>query len=175
MSSNGSNLICFPFVGAVSKWYFTRDKNNLNCPIGLSIRRLFLYHMGSVALGSFLITTLKVPRIVITYFHKKLKGFDNCIARGLLGFCNCCLWILEKCVQYLNRNAYTVIAIEGLDFCPSARIAFTAIVTNALRVTAINSVGDFILFLGKISVAAIGGLTSALLLKVCINTVTSNN
>lgn len=125
--------------------------------------------MGSVALGSFLITTLKVPRIVITYMHKKLKNFDNFVAKALLSCCNCCLWLLEKFVQYLNRNAYTVIAIEGLDFCPSARIAFTAIVTNALRVTAINSVGDFILFLGKISGAAIGGLTAALLLKVSFN------
>ncbi|XP_054158931.1 choline transporter-like 1 [Oppia nitens] len=152
-------------AGAVSQWYFSRDRTQVHCPVGVAIRRLFLYHMGSIAKGSFLITMFKLPRLVLTYMHKKLQGYDNCVARGCLWTCNCILWLIERFIKYLNRNAYTVIAIEGLDFCASAQIAFNAIVTNALRVAAINSVGDFVLFLGKISVAAIAGLTGALLMK----------
>ena len=46
-------------------------------------------------------------------------------------------------------------AIYGYSFCASAKKAFFLILDNALRVAAINSIGDFVLFLGKISTVAI--------------------
>lgn len=52
-------------ASSVAKWYFTRDKKSLKSPICLSIRNLVVYHMGSVALGSFLITLLRVPRYIL--------------------------------------------------------------------------------------------------------------
>lgn len=48
------------------------------------------------------------------------------------------------------QNAYTATAINSTNFCASARDAFLILVENALRVTAINTVGDFVLFLGKV-------------------------
>lgn len=50
----------------------------------------------------------------------------------------------------LFQNAYTATAINSTNFCASARDAFLILVENALRVTAINTVGDFVLFLGKV-------------------------
>ena len=44
--------------------------------------------------------------------------------------------------------------------------SFTTLVNNALRVAAINSVGDFILFLGKIGVMAATGAVGILWFKV---------
>jgi hypothetical protein len=32
----------------------------------------------------------------------------------------CCLWCCEKCLKFLNRNAYIEIAIYGKSFCRSA-------------------------------------------------------
>jgi len=69
--------------------------------------------------------------------------------------CSCCLWCLEKCLKFLNRNAYVTIAITGKSFCAAARSAFATLVLNAGRVAALNSIGDFVLFLGKLSVVAI--------------------
>lgn len=40
----------------------------------------------------------------------------------------------------------------GYNFCKSGQIAFQLLSMNALRVMAINSVGDFVLFLGKVFV-----------------------
>ncbi|KAJ8033653.1 Choline transporter-like protein 3 [Holothuria leucospilota] len=53
-----------------------------------------------------------------------------------------------------SKNAYIEIAIYGYSFCKAAQKAFTVIVSNALRVAAINSVGDFLLLLAKITVTA---------------------
>ena len=41
-------------------------------------------------------------------------------------------------------------AIYGYGFCKSAQKAFTLLANNALRVTAINFVGAFVLFLSKV-------------------------
>lgn len=48
------------------------------------------------------------------------------------------------------QNAYTATAINSTNFCTSAKDAFVILVENALRVAAINTVGDFMLFLGKV-------------------------
>jgi len=111
-----------------------RDRSNLPCPVGRSIRRLVLYHLGSVAFGSFLITILKIPRIILSYVDQKLKQYEEyALVSGMIKCCGCCLWMLDNFLQYLNRNAYSVTAIRGSSFCTSAQVAFQAITSNALR------------------------------------------
>lgn len=56
----------------------------------------------------------------------------------------------------LDECSFLVLsAIYGYSFCHSAKKAFLLIVANALRVATINSLGDFILFLGKLGTVAI--------------------
>uniref|UniRef100_A0AAY4CYM3 Choline transporter-like protein n=1 Tax=Denticeps clupeoides TaxID=299321 RepID=A0AAY4CYM3_9TELE len=138
-------------AGAVVTYYFTRDKGRLPVtPILSSVLRLARYHLGTVAKGSFIITLVKIPRLILMYIHNQLKGKENACARCMVKACICCLWCLEKCLNYLNQNAYAATAINSTSFCTSARDAFVILVENALRVAAINTVGDFVLFLGKI-------------------------
>ncbi|XP_041976580.1 choline transporter-like 1 isoform X2 [Aricia agestis] len=154
-------------AGAVSHWYF-RGPNSHPSPVMYSIGKLLKYHLGSVAKGSFLITLFKIPRLILTYLHAKLsaraeKGSD-CAKCGLK--CGiCCFYCLEKFIRYLNHNAYTIITIERVHFCKAAAKAFSTIVNNALQVATINSVGDFILFLGKCIVTAVTGSIGLILLK----------
>ena len=65
---------------------------------------------------------------------------------GLHIFIQACLCVHSCSVQ----NAYAATAINSTSFCTSARDAFVILVENALRVAAINTVGDFVLFLGKV-------------------------
>ncbi|NP_001153105.1 choline transporter-like protein 1 isoform B [Mus musculus] len=91
-------------AGAVVTYYFTRDKRNLPfTPILASVNRLIRYHLGTVAKGSFIITLVKIPRMVLMYIHSQLKGKENACARCMLKSCICCLWCLEKCLSYLNQ------------------------------------------------------------------------
>ena len=50
---------------------------------------------------------------------------------------------------------FSIKAIYGYSFCKSAKKAFLLIISNDLRVAAINSIGDFVLFLGKICTSAV--------------------
>ncbi|XP_059410697.1 choline transporter-like protein 1 [Carassius carassius] len=151
-------------AGAVVTYYFTRDKSQMPfTPIVTSALRLMRYHLGTVVKGAFIITLVEIPRLILTYIHSQLKGRENGCARCMLKACICCLWCLEKCLTYLNTNAYTATAINSTNFCTSARDAFIILVENALRVAAINSVGDFVLFLGKVlivSCTAFAGILS---------------
>lgn len=153
-------------AGAVVTYYFTRDKRNLPfTPILASVNRLVRYHLGTVAKGSFIITLVKIPRMILMYIHSQLKGKENACARCVLKSCICCLWCLEKCLNYLNQNAYTATAINSTNFCTSAKDAFVILVENALRVAAINTVGDFMLFLGKVLIVCSTGLAGIMLLN----------
>ncbi|XP_076001915.1 choline transporter-like protein 1 [Genypterus blacodes] len=142
-------------AGAVVTYYFTRNKSQMPLtPILSSMLRTLRYHMGTLAKGAFIITLVKIPRLILTYIHTQLKGKENACARCMLKTCVCCLWCLEKCLAYLNQNAYTATAINSTSFCTSARDAFMILVENALRVAAINTMGDFVLFLGKVLVVS---------------------
>lgn len=59
---------------------------------------------------------------------------------------------IENLVQYLGKNAYIIITMDGSSFCTAGKRAFHILSTNSLRVLAINSVGDFVLLLGKVFV-----------------------
>ncbi|XP_043916965.1 choline transporter-like protein 1 isoform X2 [Protopterus annectens] len=152
-------------AGAVVTYYFTREKKNLPfTPILVSVQRLIRYHLGTVAKGAFIITLVKIPRLILMYIHSQLKGKENACARCMLKACICCLWCLEKCLNFLNQNAYTATAINSTNFCTSAKEAFVILVENVLRVAAINTVGDFMLFLGKVLIVCITGFVGVLLL-----------
>ncbi|XP_042560479.1 choline transporter-like protein 1 [Clupea harengus] len=153
-------------AGAVVTYYFTRDKSQLPMtPILSSVLRLARYHLGTVAKGAFIITLVEIPRLILTYIHNQLKGKENACARCMVKACICCLWCLQKCLQYLNQNAYTATAINSTSFCTSARDALIILVENAVRVAAINTVGDFVLFFGKVLVVACTAFVGVLTLR----------
>ncbi|CAG2218351.1 CD92 [Mytilus edulis] len=146
-------LACDTIVisGAVSQWYFSRDKSLVRYPIIRSLRMLLRYHLGSAAFGSLIITIVFAFRVFVNFIHNRLKNKTGSIVEFFLKCFGCCLWCFEKFISFLNSNAYVEIAITGYGFCHSARRAFKIVVGNALRLAAINSVGSFTLFLGKLA------------------------
>lgn len=152
-------------AGAVAAWYFKKPTDS---PVCDSMSKLVKYHLGSVAKGSFLITIFKIPRLIMTYMYAKLKAMSGkgseCADCGLK-CCICCFYCLEKFIRYLNHNAYTVIAIESINFCPAAGVAWKAIWTHVVSVATINGIGDFVLFLGKLAVAGVCGFIALLMLR----------
>uniref|UniRef100_A0A8C4UN93 Choline transporter-like protein n=1 Tax=Falco tinnunculus TaxID=100819 RepID=A0A8C4UN93_FALTI len=121
-------------AGAVVTCYFNRNKNSPpSHPVLSSISVLFCYHLGTAVKGSFLITILRIPRIILLYLYSILK----------------------------QKHAYTTTAINGTNFCTSAKDAVFILAKNSAKLTSISCFGDFILFLGKVFVVCFtvfGGL-----------------
>ncbi|XP_072031971.1 choline transporter-like protein 1 isoform X2 [Amphiura filiformis] len=159
-------LACHQFViaASVADWYFTREKKKYSSPILKAIGRLTSYHLGSMVFGAFIILLVKIPRAILLYIQYKLKDSANEVAKCVLKCLSCCLYCLEKFLKYINENAYIIIAIEGGGFCNSARKALIILLSNSLRVAAINCVGDFVLFLGKLTVVALTAVSGLLIM-----------
>ncbi|XP_075239429.1 choline transporter-like protein 1 [Convolutriloba macropyga] len=81
-----------------------------------------------------------------------LNKSDNDLVKLIFKCMFCCLWCLENVLKFINRNAYIMTAIYGYHFCKAAKRGFELLLSNAVRVVAINTVGDFCLFLAKIMV-----------------------
>ncbi|XP_067126320.1 choline transporter-like protein 1 isoform X2 [Centruroides vittatus] len=149
-------------AGAVAEWYFSRDKTRLTAPIIKSIGHLVSYHLGSVILGSFIIAIIKLIRIILIQAEKRTKNKHD---QSTLKCCGCCFKCLQKFLIYLNKNAFIEIAIFGHGFCKSAQQAFSILTRNALRVAAINSIGNFVLFISKCAVMIVVCIIGLELLK----------
>lgn len=93
-------------AGSVSTWFFTRNKDNVSSPISTSIGYLFNYHLGSVALGSFIITVIQIIRAILNYIDETLKESKNEIAQSLYKAFQCLFSCIQQFLQYLTRNAY---------------------------------------------------------------------
>jgi solute carrier family 44 protein 1 (choline transporter-like protein) len=85
---------------------FCRNKNALGTPILRSGYNLVRYHLGSVALGSFLIAVVQFARVVLKCAEKYLHSHRGKCVDCALKCCQCCLYCFEKILKYMSRNAY---------------------------------------------------------------------
>lgn len=113
--------------------------------------------LGSIALGSLIVAVIQFIRAVLQYIDRKTKAAqgESALLRYVMCCLKCCAWYLEKIMKFINRNAYIMVAIKGMSYCAAAGRAVTLIVSNVLRVAAVNTVGDSLIFLAKLTV--IGG------------------
>lgn len=52
-----------------------RDKSTMtSTPILSAMLQTIRYHLGTIAKGSFIITLVKIPRLILTYISSQLKG-----------------------------------------------------------------------------------------------------
>ena len=59
---------------------------------------------------------------------------------------------MEKCMKFINKNAYIVCGIYGYNFCKSACTAFSLIMSNIMRFAAISAVTNMVIKLGVLVV-----------------------
>jgi Plasma-membrane choline transporter len=110
-------------------------------------------------------------RAIIAYFQKKAKATGNKIAQYALCCCQCCFWCLEKCMKFLNKNAYIQTALFSTSFCKSSREAFYLIARNIARVGAVGVISEFVIMIMKlvICLATMGATYLGMREKVCVS------
>merc|ERR1711934_761280 len=91
--------------------------------------------------------------------QKKCKNLKNPVAKkiamAVLCCIDCCMWCIEKCMKFINKNAYIQTAIFGYNFCKAAKCAFFLILRNIARIMALSIVSGFVLLLGTLVITAI--------------------
>jgi len=142
-------------AGAVVVWFFTKNSNKgSKSAIKTSVYNVFRFHLGSIAFGAFIIAVIQFIRYLLKYYEQQAKAQKNRILVMILKVLQCLIWCFEKCVKFLNKNAYIQIAMMGTNFCTSAKKAFFLILRNALRFGTVAILGSMIHTIGVLFITA---------------------
>ena len=145
-------------AGAVGSWYWAApdDKEKVKqmprFPIFKSLKRVLRYHLGSLMFGSFIITLVQVIRAILMYIDKQTTALQkqNKLVRVLMKVLHCCLWCLEKCLKFITKNAYIMIALFGKSFCTSTKDAFLLIIGNIGRIGTATALSNLVILCGRL-------------------------
>ncbi|KAF8391355.1 hypothetical protein HHK36_023659 [Tetracentron sinense] len=158
-------------AGSVASYYWARGETSQEIPflpVFSSMKRLMRYSLGSVALGSLILSFVKSIRYILESVRRKLKVANSTpeswIGKTSISSSRCCLGCIECTIKSVNSNAYIMIAITGKDFCRASAIATGLIMNNILRIGRVNVIGDVILFLGKLCVSLSSAVFAFLML-----------
>jgi len=109
----------FVIAATTCMWYFagqgsdnTSKKGTVS--ISLSFRWAILYHLGTMALGSFLIATMNFIKVIFEYFASKVEASGasmNPIVKITLWIARCFIWCVDCCIKLINKNAYIQVAL----------------------------------------------------------------
>ena len=79
------------------------------------------YSFGSISLGSLLVAIIQFLRQLCTIAQRSSSGDGNLV--GSIMFCvlGCLIGILEWAVEFLNRYAFSYIALYGKSYIAAAK------------------------------------------------------
>lgn len=147
-----SGLSEMTLAGTFGAWYWTSNKKQVPAnALGTALFTTLKYHMGTLALGSVMLTICRMLCMIFGVGGKK----NAC---GPLMCFRCCLTFMDKFLRRFNRNAYIMCAIHGESLCPSALAAYQLILRNVLRYVALDWVTGIVFGLSKL-LLAIGAAT----------------
>ncbi|KAF3335291.1 choline transporter-like protein 2 isoform X1 [Carex littledalei] len=132
-------------AGSVASYYWARGEISPEIPflpVFASLKRLTRYSLGSVAVGSLVVSVVESIRFILDSLRRRLKYVD------------------ATSENFMGR----MIAITGKSFCKASSIATGLIMNNILRIGKVNVIGDVILFLGKLCVSLFCALFAFLML-----------
>lgn len=117
------NTIHTTISGVYGSWYFCVN----NFPKGATrgaARRALTYSFGSISLGSLLVAIIQFLRQLCSIARQ--SSLDDGGIAGIIGyviFCiiGCLISLLEWAVQFLNRYAFSHIALYGKAYVPAAK------------------------------------------------------
>lgn len=116
--------------------------------------------MGTVMVGSLIITIVRIIRILIRILLGKHDQKCSTLC------CLCCCSIkqhlkkLEDYLRYFNRNAYIVCALHGKGFLSSAKYAINILLRNGFSTVTLVMVTKLVIFMSKLLVTLAMGFST---------------
>jgi len=110
------NVVHTTVGGVTATWYFLvgPEENGPPSPLGRSLKRALTTSFGSICLGSLLVSLIQTIRFMV-------RSQDD----GFCALCvDCCLSCIESALEFMNKYAFTYIAIYGGDFCDGGQAAW---------------------------------------------------
>lgn len=115
------NTIHMVISGVYGSWYFYPHGMPRGATRGAT-KRALTYSFGSIALGSLLVAIIQFLRQICSVARQQSGGgIGGMAAYAMFCVLGCLISILEWAVQFLNRYAFSHIALYGKAYIPAAK------------------------------------------------------
>ena len=153
------NLCHCTVCGVAASWYFSPYPQS---PTKAALKRSCTTSLGSVALGSLIVSIIQATRAII-----RQAARDGHCNQFLACCIDCLLGCLERWIEWFNKYAYAHVAIYGEAFIPSAKQTWSLLSSKGIDAWINDDLTGFALICGSV----IGGFICAAIagLMVTVN------
>ena len=120
------NTIHTTISGVYGSWYFCSSSQKF--PAGATrgaLRRAMTYSFGSISLGSLLVALINCLRQICSIARQSAAQDGNIVGVVLFSCLQCVIGVLDWAVQFLNRYAFSHIALYGKAYFAAAKDTWT--------------------------------------------------
>jgi hypothetical protein len=121
------------------------------------------FHLGTFAMGSFIIACVRVLRDLMALITKQANESGNAVLTCCACCCTCCLDCFNRFLRFMTKSAYMDTAMNSNSFFPAAYHAATVLLEYAGSVITLNTATFIFQAAGLCGIAA-GGVGACHLL-----------
>ena len=118
------NTIHVTISGVYGSWYFCVHNFPARATRG-ALKRALTYSFGSISFGSLIVAIINCLRQICSVARQQSAQDGNIV--GVIAFCilGCLIGLLDWAVQFLNRYAFSHIALYGKPYIAAAKDTWT--------------------------------------------------
>jgi hypothetical protein len=118
------NTVHTTISGVYGSWYFCSHNFPANATRG-AFKRAMTYSFGSISLGSLIVAIINMLRQFCSIAQQQSAQDGNIL--GVICFCvlGCFIGLLDWAVQFVNRYAFSHIALYGKSYFAAAKDTWT--------------------------------------------------
>lgn len=167
-------LICqqqFIIGSMTCMWYFYGQGGNSDSAGDVSLLTAmkwgYFTHCGSIAFGSCIIAIVSMIRVIFEYIQRQQEAANpnNPVVKIVGCAVRCCLYLLDKYVKVISKNAFIQIILTSKPFCTACWMSFWLMIRNAGRFGSVAIISWIIMILGKATIMASSAYFTILLMQ----------
>jgi hypothetical protein len=158
----------FIVMVSASFYYFDSDaEKEGSADISTAFNWAYMYHAGSLAYGSLLISIIQFVKYVLVKPAEAAakQGGDNAAVKTIVACALCLIKCLEETVDYINKTAYAFMAVSGESFCTSAMNGFILNIKHGMKFYWANLLAQMFILLGKIAIVFLNCFSLYMIMK----------
>jgi len=144
---------------SVVLWYYTPKPKGLGPHIPL-VRGFIVgvvFHLGTLAMGAFLISVCRGIRLVMGYVSTQAKTGSNHICEMIAQCLMCCITCFQRHVQCISKNAYIDVCISSTSFITASNNSFGFIASEGGKVMLLTGACVIVSFTGVLGISGVTG------------------
>ena len=148
------NTIHTTIAGVYGSWYFCSQKPG-GFPKGATrgaFRRTMTYSFGSISFGSLIVSIIQMLRQACSIAQQTEAQTGNTLASICFCLLGCFIGILDWAITFINRYAFSHIALYGKAYIPAAKDTWTMMKDRGIDALVNDCLIDPVLTMGALFV-----------------------